>query len=95
MELSNFPLKNFEPYTSKTKKAIKKNTNLVEITHYVCQSIVFAELSGRPYTRLGAVHKLRLQEEGGRLSKKSTFCQNLYHTKCQRRGVGGQKSQIL
>ena len=49
MELSNFPLKNFEPYTSKTKKAIKKNTNLVEITHYVCQSIVFAELSGRPY----------------------------------------------
>ena len=52
MELSNFPLKNFEPYTSKTKKAIKKNTNLVEITHYVCQSIVFAELSGRPYTRL-------------------------------------------
>ena len=32
--------------------AVKKNTNLVEITHYVCQSVVFAELSGRPYTRL-------------------------------------------
>ena len=34
MELSIFPLKSFEPYTGKTKKAIKKNTNLVEITHY-------------------------------------------------------------
>ena len=52
MELSIFPLKSFEPYTGKTKKAIKKNTNLVEITHYVCQSIVFAELSGLVPTRL-------------------------------------------
>ena len=25
----------------------------------------------------------------------STFCQRLYHRKCQRRGVGGQKSQNL
>ena len=24
-----------------------------------------------------------------------TFCQRLYHRKCQRRGVGGQKSQNL
>ena len=31
----------------------------------------------------GAVHELRLQEEGGRWSKKSTF---LYHRKCNRRG---------
>ena len=40
---------------------------------------------------LGGVHKLRLQEEGGRWSKKSTFCKPLYHRKCKRRGVGGQK----
>ena len=45
---------------------------------------------------LGAVHKLRLQEDGGRWSKKSNFCKLLYHRKCKRRGVGGQKkSQIL
>ena len=44
---------------------------------------------------LGGIHKLRLQEEGGRWSKKKTFCQCLYHKKCQRRGVGGQKSQNL
>ena len=41
--------------------------------------------------RLGAVHKLRLQKEGGRWSKKLTFCKLLYHRKCKRRGVGGQK----
>ena len=40
---------------------------------------------------LGAVHKLRLQEEGGRWSKKLTFCKLSYHRKCKRRGVGGQK----
>ena len=40
---------------------------------------------------LGVVHKLRLQEEGGRWSKKLTFCKLLYHRKCKRRGVGGQK----
>ena len=44
---------------------------------------------------LGALHKLRLQEEGGRWSKKSTFCKFLYHIKCKWRGVGGQKRQIL
>ena len=44
---------------------------------------------------LGAVHKLRLQEEGGRWSKKSTFCKLLYHRKCKRRGVGGQKKTNL
>ena len=43
----------------------------------------------------GGVHKLRLQDEVGRWSKMSTFCQRLYHRKCQRRGVGGQKSQNL
>ena len=36
---------------------------------------------------LGAVHKLRLQEEGGRWSKKLTFCKHLYHRKCKLRGV--------
>ena len=37
-----------------------------------------------------------LQEEGGRWSKKSTFCKLLYYRKCKRREVGGQKkSQIL
>ena len=40
---------------------------------------------------LGGVLKLRLQEEGGRWSKKWTFCKLLYHRKCKRRGVGGQK----
>ena len=44
---------------------------------------------------LGGVHKLRLQEEGGRWSKKSTFCKLLYHRKCKRRGVGGQKKPNL
>ena len=42
-------------------------------------------------TGLGAVHKLRLQEEGGRWSKKPTLCKLLYHRKCKWRGVGGQK----
>ena len=41
--------------------------------------------------RLGAVHKLRLQEEGGRWSKKSTFYKLLYYRKCTQRGLGGQK----
>ena len=27
--------------------------------------------------------------------KMSTFCQHSYHKKCQRKGVGGQKSQNL
>jgi len=44
---------------------------------------------------LGVVHKLRLQEEVGRWSKKSTFCKPLYHRKCKRRGVGGQKKPNL
>ena len=44
---------------------------------------------------LGGVHKLRLQEEGGRWSKKSTFYKLLYHRKCKRRGVGGQKKTNL
>ena len=44
---------------------------------------------------LGGVHKLRLQEEGGRWSKKSTFCKHLYHRKCKRRGVGGQNKPNL
>ena len=43
----------------------------------------------------GGVHKLRLQEKGGRWSKKSTFCKLLYHRKCKRRGVGGQKKTNL
>ena len=41
---------------------------------------------------LGAIHKLRLQEEGGLWSKKLTFCKLLYHRKCKRRGVGGKKN---
>ena len=43
------------------------------------------------FSVLGGVHKLRLQEEGGRWSKKKFFCKLLYHKKCKRRGVGGQK----
>ena len=45
--------------------------------------------------RLGAVHKLRLQEEGGRWSKKSTFLKLLYHRKSKWRGVGSQKKPNL
>ena len=41
------------------------------------------------------VHKLRLQEEGGKWSKKLTFCKLLYHTKCKQRAVGGQKKTNL
>ena len=44
---------------------------------------------------LGGVHKLCLQEEGGRWSKKLTFCKLLYHRKCKQRGVGGQKKTNL
>ena len=44
---------------------------------------------------LGGVQKLRLQEEGGRWSKKFTFCKLLYQRKCKRRGVGGQKKTIF
>ena len=44
---------------------------------------------------LGGVHKLRLQEEGGRWSKKLTFCKLFYHRKCKQRGVGGQKKPNL
>ena len=40
---------------------------------------------------LGGVHKLRLQEDGGRWSKKSTFLKLLYHRNCKQRGVVGQK----
>ena len=47
------------------------------------------------YTRQGDVHKLCLQEEGGRWSKKSTFCKLSYHRECKRRGVGGQKKTNL
>ena len=48
-----------------------------------------------PFWILGAVHKLRLQEEGGRWSKKLTFCNLLYQRKCKRRGVEGQKKPNL
>ena len=44
---------------------------------------------------LGGVHKPRLQEEGGRWSKKLTFCKPLYHRKCKWRGVGGRKKPNL
>ena len=44
---------------------------------------------------LGGIHKLRLQEEGGRWSKRLIFCKPLYHRKCKRRGVGGQKKPNL
>ena len=43
----------------------------------------------------GAVFKLCLQEEGGGGQKKLTFCKLLYHRKCKRRGVGGQKNPNL
>ena len=47
------------------------------------------------FCMFGAIHKLRLQEEWGRWSKQLTFCELLYHIKCKRRGVGGQKKPIL
>ena len=42
---------------------------------------------------LGVVHKLCLQDKVAQVGgpKMSTFCQRLYHKKCQLRGVGGQK----
>ena len=44
----------------------------------------------------GGVHKLRLQEEGVRWSKKLTFCKLLYHKKCKQRGVlQGPKQKSL
>ena len=42
--------------------------------------------------KLGVVHKLRLQDEVGRLSiNVHFFCQRLYHRKCQLRVLGGQR----
>ena len=41
--------------------------------------------------QLGVIHKLRLQEEGGRWSKKLAFRQRLYHKKMSTVGAGGQK----
>ena len=32
---------------------------------------------------------------GGRWSKQLTFCEHLYHRKCKKRGVGGQKKPNL
>ena len=52
-------------------------------------------LSNSSFIALGGVHKLRLQEEVGRWSKKLIFCKHLYHRKCKRRGVGGQKKPNL
>ena len=37
----------------------------------------------------------RSQTTEGRWSKKSTFCKLLYHRKCKRKGVGGQKKPNL
>ena len=56
----------------------------------------FSEWDGMT-AMLGAVHELRLQEEGGKWSKKFKFCfcKLLYYRKCKQRGVGGQKIQIL
>ena len=39
--------------------------------------------------------QIRLQEEGGRWSKKSTFSKLLYLRICKRREVGGQKKPNL
>ena len=44
---------------------------------------------------LGVVHKLCLQEEGGRWPKKLTFFKLLYHRKCKPMGVGDQKKTNL
>ena len=48
---------------------------------------------GHCTAQLGVVHKLRLQDEVGKWSKMSTFCQRSYRRKCQCRGVGGQKKK--
>ena len=44
---------------------------------------------------LGAVHKLHLQEEGGRWSKHQLFVNFYTLANVNRGGVGGQKRQIL
>ena len=50
-----------------------------------------SSLCSKIISTLGSVHKLRLQEEGGRWSKKYNFGKLLCHRKCKRRGVDGQK----
>ena len=44
------------------------------------------------------IQRLQAQKKGSHellQCNMGTFCQRLYHRKCQRRGVGGQKSQNL
>ena len=50
-----------------------------------------------PYARhcKGAFTNYVYKRRGGRWSKKSTFYKLLYHRKCKRRGVGGQKKPNL
>ena len=56
------------------------------LTAKIAQLII---INKGPFTNY--VYKRR----GGRWSKKSTFCKLLYHRKCKRRGVGGQKKPNL
>ena len=58
-------------------------------------SVLLTNFTSMYFLPQGADHKLRIQEKGGRLSKKSTSCKLLYHIKCKRRGVGGQKKTNL
>ena len=58
---------------------------LLSLLIMVLRVVTFSSYSC--YSLLGGVHKLRLQDNVGM----STFCQHLYHRKCKRRGVGGQK----
>ena len=72
---------------------ISRLNNVDRNSELICQyDMPNCVLDALPF---GDVHKLRLQEEGGRWSKKSTFCKLLYHRKCKRRGVGGQKKPNL
>ena len=73
----------------------KSNRRLLENIATFFASLFCVVVSKAYDERLGAIHKLRLQEEWGRWSKKLTFCKLLYHRKCKRRGVGGQKKTNL
>ena len=72
-----------------------QETSTLQVKFLHCISAHQGDQGESSILKLGAVHKLRLQEEGGRGSKKLTFCKLLYHRKCKQRGVGGQKKTNL
>ena len=77
-----------ESYITKKVKIIFNDT-YVHATYVLIHVLVILEEFRNII--LGVVHKLSFQEEGGRWSKKLTFCKLLYQRKYKRKGIGGQK----